>query len=103
MEYGDVGEGGVLVIHVHGDRVCGESEDRASPGANNRTQRVTEVQIHGVPDDLREEVGPGCARRMTLALDVQGGELQELVISENALPGVVECQAECIGRGVARP
>jgi len=86
LKHGDVCERGVLIQHVRGDRPRGDSKDRAAAGSKDPTQRVTEVQIHGVPDDLREEVGPCCARRMTLALDVQGGELHELVVGENPLP-----------------
>ena len=93
LEHDDVGERGVLIQDVHGLGLRGDPQDRASPRGDDRPQRVRKVQKYAIADNLGEEVGPGRARRMALALDVQGREPNELVVGEDPLPGLVECEA----------
>ena len=47
---------------------------------------------HGIADNLGEEVGPGRARRVPFALDVEGGEFHKLVVGDDSPPGLVKRQ-----------
>ena len=100
LHHAHVGEGRVLIQdgNINGDggkrrqRPSPRPADRSSLGGQDGAQVVVEVQVHRGPDHLREIVRLRGLDREGLALGVQGGEVEQLVVRQRPLLGLVQSQ-----------